>query len=594
GVLGGALAHLLLEAVGSLGTWVLAAVSGLAGVVLVLGEPPSRIAARLRQAMQRGQRRPAAVAERGAQEERAVPAAPEFPNHLLEVPIAGPAEPLPAAAAAQETEAGQDLAPAASGHPLRRADTEYRRPGLELLDPPAPERAVNPQEIKERIRVLENTFAQFGIKVAVNQVSCGPSVTRYELQPAPGVKVSRIISLADDLQLSLAAQGIRIEAPIPGKAAIGVEVPNQRTALVSLRGLLQQPAFQGHESPLAVALGEDISGSPLVLNLADMPHLLIAGATGSGKSVCLNTIILSLLYGASPDELRLLLIDPKMVELAVYNGIPHLLVPVVTDARKAATALRWMVSEMEQRYQKFSEAGVRDIYRYHEAGLEALPFIVVVIDELADLMLVAPVEVEDAICRLAQMARAAGIHLVVATQRPSVDVVTGIIKANIPSRIAFAVSSQADSRTILDAGGAEKLLGRGDMLVQPVGAAKPLRVQGAFVSDAEIARVVDFIRGQGLETADESALPLDCEPEMEGGEFGDPLFWEAARVCVAHDRASVSLLQRKLRIGYSRAARLVDMLEERGLVSAPDVTRKREVLVDAMQLERLCRDNNMC
>ena len=395
------------------------------------------------------------------------------------------------------------------------------------------------------------------------------------------------MSLTDDLQLSLAARGIRIEAPIPGKSAVGIEVPNEKIAQVGLRNILSSSIFQDSHKTLTFALGEDISGNPVVASLEDMPHLLIAGSTGSGKSVCLNSLILSLLYKSSPEEVRLVLIDPKMVELTVFKGVPHLMAPVVTDPKKAAMVLRWMLSEMEKRYKRLSEEGDRDIYRFNAISPERLPFIVIVIDELADLSMVSPVEVEDAICRLAQMARAAGIHLVVATQRPSVDVVTGIIKANIPSRIAFAVSSQTDSRTILDMGGAEKLLGRGDMLFFPVGATKPIRVQGAYVSDAELERVVEYLQAQNIE---ELPSMLEWETSLESGpelEMEDDLFWEAVRVFVETKKASVSLLQRKLRIGYARAARLVDIMEERWIISEPDVNRKREVLIDEEQLEKL-------
>lgn len=467
----------------------------------------------------------------------------------------------------------------------------YQKPPLELLSNVSSERSIDKKNIKESISVLEDTFASFGISVKVNQVSCGPAVTRYELSPAPGVKVSRIISLTDDLQLNLAAPGIRMEAPIPGKSAVGIEVPNNKILRVGLRNLLSSPVFDSMGTPLAYALGEDITGNAVVARLNDMPHLLIAGSTGSGKSVCLNCIIMSLLYNSTPDDLRLVFIDPKMVELTVYNGIPHLLTPVVTDPKKAAAVLRWMVNEMEKRYRIFAEKGVRDIQRYNQSSDEKLPYIVIVIDELADLMMVSPVDVEDAICRLAQMARAAGMHMIVATQRPSVDVVTGVIKANIPSRIAFAVSSQADSRTILDGAGAEKLLGKGDMLFFPVGAAKPYRIQGAFVSDQDIEKTVEFIKEQAQngEISENKELEITLQ-EMEN-DPGDELFWEAVDLFVESQKASVSLLQRRLRIGYARAARLVDMMEDRGIVSELDNTKKREVLIDQNQLEKLYERN---
>jgi S-DNA-T family DNA segregation ATPase FtsK/SpoIIIE len=472
---------------------------------------------------------------------------------------------------------------------------EYQKPPLELLSSVNSERKIDKKNIKESISVMEETFSNFGIGVKVNQVSCGPSVTRYELSPAPGVKISRIISLSDDLQLNLAAPGIRIEAPIPGKSAIGIEVPNNKILSVGLRNLISSSSFSKLGSPLGFALGEDISGNSVVARLNDMPHLLIAGSTGSGKSVCLNSIIMSFLYNATPDELKMVFIDPKMVELTIYNGIPHLLTPVVTDPRKASVILRWMVGEMEKRYKLFSEQGVRDIQRYNLLAQDKLPYIVIIIDELADLMMVSPIEVEDSICRLAQMARAAGMHLIVATQRPSVDVVTGVIKANIPSRIAFAVSSQADSRTILDSAGAEKLLGKGDMLFFPVGAIKPYRIQGAFVSDNDIEATVNFIKEQFNEQ-EEIELPRELEVSLQEAEndLGDELFWDAVNVFVDGNKASVSLLQRRLRIGYARAARLVDLMEERGIVSEMDSSRKREVLINSEQLEKLYAKNKLC
>lgn len=496
-------------------------------------------------------------------------------------------EPLASDAAAEPSEdSGTDEdvpPPVVSEIPL------YRIPPLELLSEITGDRVIDKKQIRDSIEKLEETFASFGVGVHVNEVSCGPSVTRYELSPAPGVKVSRIISLTDDLQLSLAAPGIRIEAPIPGKSAIGIEVPNSSISSVGFKRLLNSPAFKKLQSPLAVVLGEDISGNAVVAKLSDMPHLLIAGSTGSGKSVCMNVLIMSMLYNASPDELKLVFIDPKMVELTVYNGIPHLLTPVVTDAKKASVILRWMTNEMEKRYKLFADSGVRDIYRYNQIAAERLPFIVIMIDELADLMMIAPHEVEDSICRLAQMARAAGMHLIVATQRPSVDVVTGIIKANIPSRIAFAVSSQADSRTIIDMGGADKLMGRGDMLFFPVGSVKPHRVQGAFITDADIEATVEFIKNQASpEQLEQQSQQLETAMDSISYEVAadewDDMFWEAARTLVESEKASISYLQRRLRIGFSRAARLVDMMEERGIVSAPDSNKKRDILVSAEEL----------
>ena len=423
------------------------------------------------------------------------------------------------------------------------------------------------KEILENVRILEETLDNFGVKVCVSQVHRGPAITRYEIQPAPGVKVSKIVRLADDIALSLAAQDVRIEAPIPGKSALGIDVPNKDVSMVYLRELMECPEFTDAASKISIALGKDIAGNPIVADLMKMPHLLIAGATGSGKSVCLNSIITSILYKATPNEVKLVMIDPKMVELIGYNGIPHLLSPVVTDPRKAASALKWVVSEMETRYELFSSMGIRDITRYNSQSenhrhCEPLPYIVVVIDELADLMMIAPIEVEDAICRISQMARAAGIHLVVATQRPSVDVITGLIKANIPARIAFAVSSQIDSRTILDMSGAEKLLGKGDMLFVPVGASKPIRIQGALVTDSEVEDIVGYILKQGKPLYVASFLEQP-ETAAKVETFEDPLFQDAAKLVLDQGHASVSMLQRRFRIGYARAGRLMDILEER-------------------------------
>ncbi len=472
--------------------------------------------------------------------------------------------------------------------PPRASGAPFVKPPLDLLREMASERAIDRQEIQNKVQVLEQTFANFGIEVKVLEVSCGPAVTRYELSPAPGVKVSRISSLADDLQLSLAARGLRLEVPIPGKAAVGIEIPNDKTSPVGLKNILSSPKFAELKNPLSLALGEDIAGNIVVAELNEMPHLLVAGATGSGKSVCVNSMIMSLLLNAHPDQVKLILIDPKKVELTAYNGIPHLLAPVVTDPKKAARVLKWMTAEMEHRYQQFTEAGVRDISRYNEHAEENLPFIVVIIDELADLMMVSPGDVEDSICRLAQMARAAGIHLIVSTQRPSVDVITGLIKANIPSRIAFAVSSQIDSRTILDGAGAEKLLGKGDMLYLPMGAIKSCRVQGAYVSDAEIIAVVEFLKSQGMnvEKTDEE-VQLDTVIEQYEADADDDLFWDAVRLVVDEERLSASFLQRKLKVGYSRAARMVDMMEERGIVSAMGSDRKRRILISSEELEQI-------
>lgn len=441
-------------------------------------------------------------------------------------------------------------------------------------------------EILENAKKLEETLQSFGVEARVVNVSKGPSVTRYELQPKAGVKVSRIVSLSDDIALALAARGVRIEAPIPGKAAVGIEIPNRETTPVYLREVIEDGKFQKSTSKISVALGKDISGEPIIGDLAKMPHVLIAGATGSGKSVCINSLIISILYKYDPEHVRLLMVDPKVVELNVYNGIPHLLIPVVTDPKKAAGALNWAVNEMTRRYQSFAEHGVRNIEGFNELTkkkkeLTPLPYIVIIVDELADLMMVSANEVEDYIARLAQMARAAGMHLVIATQRPSVDVITGVIKANIPSRISFAVSSAIDSRTILDSGGAEKLLGKGDMLYYPVGEQKPKRVQGAFISEEEVEAIVSRIKVHKDQLVyDESILnhiEKGRETEEEDEE-SDELFLEAVRVVIEAQQASTSFLQRKMRIGYNRAARIMDQLEEQGVISGRDGSKPRQVL----------------
>jgi len=603
GYLGGGLAFLLASLLGKLGTTILMTLCVLLSVVMILEKPLSEIASILWDKLQSLGKKlkeimyyEEEVARPEASREEEVIINPngdvsELEDDMLRAkkPVAEFSfrEPKP-----EKTRSTTQLELVyRSGDEKRR----YVKPSFEMLSIVESDRSIDKKNIKESIAVLEETFASFGVVVKVNQVNCGPAVTRYELTPAPGVKVSKIISLSDDLQLNLAAAGIRIEAPIPGKSAIGVEVPSSKVSAVGLRSLLSSPSFKKLSSPLAFALGEDIGGNAVVAKLSDMPHLLIAGSTGSGKSVCLNSIIMSLLYNASPEELKLVFIDPKMVELTIYNGIPHLMTPVVTDAKKASVVLRWMTTEMEKRYKIFADKGVRDIYRYNQGASEALPFIVIIIDELADLMMVAPVEVEDSICRLAQMARAAGIHLIVATQRPSVDVVTGIIKANIPSRIAFAVSSQTDSRTILDIGGAEKLLGKGDMLFSPVGAVKPYRVQGAYVSDHDIETTVNFIKDQMSEGETQDQLrELEMSLEKTDMDYGDELFWDAVRVLVENQKASVSLLQRKLRVGYARAARLMDLMEERGVVSESDNNKKREILIDEVQLEKLYANSKLC
>ncbi len=445
------------------------------------------------------------------------------------------------------------------------------------------------------------TLKSFGVEARVVNISRGPTVTRYELQPSAGVKISKITNLADDIALNLATAGVRIEAPIPNKAAVGIEVPNKQSDVVGVRGIFESPDFISAKSKLTVALGRDIGGNAVVTDLAKMPHGLIAGATGSGKSVCINSIIMSILYKATPDEVKLLMIDPKVVELGIYNGIPHLLVPVVTDPRKASGALGWAVTEMEKRYKMFADRGVRNIEGYNkfveELGdpeIEKMPHIVIIIDELADLMMTSPKEVEDSINRIAAKARAAGMHLLVATQRPSVDVVTGVIKANIPTRIAFAVSSQVDSRTILDGAGAEKLLGRGDMLFRFAGAPKPNRIQGCFVSDDEVETVVDFIKkGKNADYDDNIMVEIERQAAVEkkqktglpeDGPDEDPMLSEAIRVVVENGMASTSLLQRKLKLGYARAARIVDEMESRGVVGPYEGSKPRKVLISMDQL----------
>ena len=466
----------------------------------------------------------------------------------------------------------------------------YKLPSIELVSISGTTNKKNIRVI-DQSRKLEETLAHFGIKAQVIDVHHGPVITRYDLQPAPGVKVSRIVNLIDDLALSLAAKGLRLEAPIPGKAAIGVEVPNQETQIVSFREILDSKQFW-NSGKLSVGLGMDIAGEVVVANLQKMPHLLIAGATGSGKSVCVNTLIMSIIYKSLPTEVKFIMIDPKMVELSMYNGIPHLMSPVVTEAKKASGVLKIVVNEMERRYKLFAEARVRDLAKYNVLpGIDKLPFIVVIIDELADLMMIAPVEVEDSICRLAQMARATGIHLVVATQRPSVDVITGLIKANIPSRIAFAVSSQIDSRTILDMAGAERLLGRGDMLFAPVGSMKPLRVQGALVNEKEIEAVIKHWKSQGEPKYEEQFINVPETNERRLTENTDELFWDAVRIVVDYGQASASVLQRRLRIGYTRAARLIDIMESKGMIGPYEGSKPREVYVTARQFEELKRKN---
>ena len=487
----------------------------------------------------------------------------------------------------------------------KKVQKEYIFPPLTLLKRGTGQTDFSDQEYRETAIKLQQTLRNFGVGVTVTNISCGPTVTRYELHPEQGVKVSKIVALADDIKLNLAAADIRIEAPIPGKAAVGIEVPNKENHVVLLRDLLESEAFKKYPSRLAFAVGKDIAGQTVVSDIAKMPHLLIAGATGSGKSVCINTLIMSVIYKAKPSEVRLIMIDPKVVELSVYNGIPHLLIPVVTDPKKASGALNWAVAEMTDRYQKFAKYGVRDLKGFNAkvesiADIddpkkpEKLPQIIIIVDELADLMMVAPGEVEDSICRLAQLARAAGIHLVIATQRPSVNVITGVIKANIPSRIAFSVSSGVDSRTIIDMNGAEKLLGKGDMLFYPSGYQKPQRVQGAFVSDTEVSDVVEFLKKEGL-TAEysaevESKIRSTAMDAGFGGGERDAYFAQAGKFIIEKDKASIGMLQRMFKIGFNRAARIMDQLADAGVVGEEEGTKPRKVLMSMEQFENMMEE----
>lgn len=494
--------------------------------------------------------------------------------------------------------------------PTRHVSKAYKMPPLSLLNKFDSGKGSSKNELMDKAVLLKNTLENFGVKAEIKDISQGPSVTRFELQPEVGVRVNKIVSLADDIKLSLAATDIRIEAPIPGKSAVGIEVPNKESTGVGLRELLEDKAFKDFDSKLAFAVGKDIAGQTIVADIAKMPHMLIAGATGSGKSVCINTIIMSILYKAHPDDVKLIMVDPKVVELSVYNGIPHLMTPVVTDPKKAAAALNWGVAEMTERYKKFADMNVRDLKGYNKIiegmiasgkttddegnEIHKLPQIVIIVDELADLMMVAAKEVEESICRIAQLARACGIHLIIATQRPSVDVITGLIKANMPSRVAFAVSSGVDSRTILDMNGAEKLLGKGDMLFFPQGYPKPARVQGAFVSDAEVGKVVDYLKSQdyvGISVADIENKISNISISGGSGDAGgsadetDDLFAEAGKFIIMQDKASIGSLQRKFKIGFNRAARIMDQLAEAGVVSEENGTKPREILMSIEQFE---------
>ena len=504
-------------------------------------------------------------------------------------------------------------APAASGESVSAEQMPPERPYVfppaDLLTKAANKAGDSRQHLQETAMKLQQTLKNFGVNVTITNISCGPAVTRYELQPEMGVKVSKIVNLADDIKLNLAAADIRIEAPIPGKAAIGIEVPNKENVMVFFRELVESEEFKKHPSKISFGVGKDIGGKVTVADIAKMPHLLIAGATGSGKSVCINTIIMSILYKANPKEVKLIMIDPKVVELSVYNGIPHLMIPVVTDPKKAAGALHWAVDEMTDRYQKFANASVRDLKGYNakieslptiegDPKPEKLPQIVIIVDELADLMMVSPGEVEESICRLAQLARACGIHLIIATQRPSVNVITGLIKANMPSRIAFAVTSGVDSRTILDMNGAEKLLGKGDMLFSPQGIPKPVRVQGAFVSDEEVSAVVGFIKEQNgqvtysaemeekLSNMESANTTVAIDSGADAGDGRDVYFADAARLLMEKEKGSIGMLQRYFKIGLNRAARIMDQLEEAGIVGPEEGTKPRRVLMSPEQFEQ--------
>ncbi len=637
GVIGGTVSWLLMKGFGSLGRVLLLVTVGLLGLILVAGSALGRGLVRAKvwavdfgrglveevreffflvgdeeERVEKGRRRsrrddapPAAQA--GATAE----VVPESEGQV-EAENDGPGEaaaalrPAPAMAGQPRSRA-ENVPPTMSAPPEELVEgnfeqvemalpIEYELPALSILDRVTRRARSNPREQTDKAKVIEETLESFGVKAKVVNTSSGPAITRFELQPAPGVKVRQIASLEDDLALALAAQYVRIQAPIPGKAAVGIEVPNREVAKVFLREVLETDEFRNSSSKLTIALGKDIAGRPIIGNLERMVHLLIAGTTGSGKSVCINTIIASLLFKARPDEVKFLMIDPKVVELSIFSGIPHLLAPVVTDPKKAAAALNWVVREMERRYELFAASGssVRDINRYDrlveergDGSQPRLPYIVVIIDELSDLMVVAPREVEEAIFRLAQMARAAGIHLIVATQRPSVDVITGVIKANIPSRVAFAVSSQVDSRTILDEGGAEKLLGRGDMLYLPVGQGRAVRAQGALIEDKEVEALVGFAKGQAEPRFEDGVLAVPVETEGEPVFEEDPLFKDAVRLIVESGVASISMVQRRFRVGYSRAARLIDQMEQRGIVGRFEGSKPREVLITPDQMRRL-------
>lgn len=527
---------------------------------------------------------PSDIAEAPAVKEHTAPVQPS-----LEAPVEKPA------AAPQEPNVAIELTDADFIEPVK----PYEFPPITLLD-----RNVDRGEsgkgvdLREQAKMLVETLKSFGVEAKILEVSKGPTVTRFELQPATGVKVSKIVNLADDIALNLAALSVRIEAPIPGKAAVGIEIPNTGNSMVRLREVIDSEEFRGFKAKTAFALGKDISGKPIVTDISKMPHVLIAGTTGSGKSVCINSLITSIIYKADPNEVKFIMIDPKVVELKVYNGIPHLLIPVVTDPRKAAGALNWAVQEMTKRYKMFADNNVRDLKGYNELaelqGEKKLEQIIIIVDELADLMMVAPRDVEDAICRLAQMARAAGMHLVIATQSPRADIITGLIKTNIPSRIAFAVQSQLDSRIIMDIGGAEKLLGKGDMLFLPMGASKPTRIQGAFISDAEVERIIDFVKQEDVRYDEDVMEKIEngaaADKEESAGD-ADEFLPKAIEIVVEAGQASASLLQRRLSVGYSRAGRLIDQLEARGIIGPHEGAKPRQVLLSRAEYAEMMMQN---
>jgi len=616
GGLGQGIDQALTEAVSRPGAWVLL-VAGLAiGLIVTLHFSPGAVI----QAVVRGGQ--AAYAERRRLEQLVAgpqPSAPSRPAPAVKVadddgPIGLAYPPIPSGPRPwevepeEEPEVGDRPAHVESDEPETQPalrvvadpeddlpDIEWRLPSVALLDTVTARKERMQDEIKRNVKVIEATLATFGVPAKVVGVNPGPAVTQYEVQPGPGVQVKKITSLQNDLSLALAAAPLRIEAPIPGKSAVGIEVPNKSASLVTIREVVETAAFREGTHALALALGNDVSGASIVGDLTRMPHLLIAGATGQGKSVCINALITSLLFQATPDHLRLLLIDPKRVEMTGFNGLPHLALPVLVESHQASAALRWAVAEMDRRYKLFSAEGVRNIAAYNEKATvksaRQLPYVVIVIDELADLMMVSAGEIEELICRIAQLARAVGIHLIIATQRPSTDIITGLIKANIPSRIAFAVGSQVDSRVILDSGGAEKLLGRGDMLYQPVDAGKPTRIQGAFVSDQEVDAVVSFWKSQGAPRFMEEILEEGAGTEWEGREGPerklDPLFARAARAVCAEGGASVSLVQRKFNVGYSRAGRIVDQLADHRVIGGYQGSKSREVLMNLPDVDEL-------